>query len=121
MTLRDQIIADAADVFLKDSEFAESVTYYPVRFATDPLRQPRAIVANVVRNQISAADQDVESVLPEFEVHVANDATLGISSTEIDTGGDMIEIATRPGKTPQKRSIQFITDQDEGMMVLICR
>jgi hypothetical protein len=41
---------------------------------------------------------------PKMKLIVANHATLGISSAELDTGGDQIEIAYRIGK--RRRAIQ---------------
>jgi hypothetical protein len=74
----------------------------------------------VTRNQVSVFNPD-EQVLTEFEVRVANDSTTGISSAELDTGGDQIELAPRIGETPIKKSVQYLTEHDEGMLVLICR
>jgi hypothetical protein len=120
MSLADRIVADAASVFLNSDHFAETVTYYPHRFHTAAVRAPRSIKAVVTRNQVSVFNPD-EQVLTEFEVRVANDSTTGISSAELDTGGDQIELATRIGETPVKKSVQYLTEHDEGMLVLICR
>ena len=119
MSLADRIIADAGNVFLNSDHFAEDVTYYPHRFFTDSVRPPRAIKAVVIRNQVSVFNPD-EQILTEFEVRVANDSTTGISSEELDTGGDQIEFATRVGETATKKSIQYLTEHDSGMLVLIC-
>jgi hypothetical protein len=120
MSLAERIVTDAANVFLNSDHFAETVTYYPHRFHTAAVRQPREIKAVVIRNQVSVFNPD-ETIMTEFEVRVANDATTGISSTELDTGGDRIELAARVGETPTQRTIQYLTEQDEGMLVLICR
>ena len=118
MTLAERIVTDAVDVFLNDAHFAETVTYYPHRHGLT--QSPRAIKAVVIRNQVSTMNAD-EQIVPEFEVRVANDSTTGISSTELNTGGDMISMSVRVGETPTKRSIQLLSEQDEGMLVLICR
>jgi len=120
MSLADRIVTDAGSVFLNSDHFAESVTYYPHRFHTSAVRAPRTIKAVVTRNQVSVFNPD-EQILTEFEVRVANDAATGISSTELDTGGDQIELAPRTGDTPVKKSIQYLTEHDEGMLVLVCR
>lgn len=120
MSLADRIASDAVNVFLNDQHFAETVTYYPHRFHTAAVRDPRSIKAVVIRNQVAVFNPD-EQILTEFEVRVANDSTLGISSAELDTGGDKIELAAKIGDTPAKRSIQYMTEHDEGMLVLICR
>jgi len=118
MSLADRIVTDANSVFLNSEHFAETVTYYPHRFGT--AATPRQIKAVVIRDQVAVFNPD-EQIVPEFEVRVANDSTTGISSDEINTGGDMIKLAVRVGETPTKRSIQYITEHDEGMLVLICR
>jgi len=120
MSLADRILSDAATVFLNSDHFAETVTYYPHRFHTAAVREPRAIKAVVIRNQVSVFNPD-EQILTEFEVRVANNSTNGISSAELDTGGDKIELAAKIGDTPSKRSVQYMTEHDEGMLVLICR
>jgi hypothetical protein len=120
MSLADRIASDAVNVFLNSDHFAETVTYYPHRFHTSAVRPSRTIKAVVVRNQVSVFNPD-EQILTEFEVRVANDDIIGISSAELDTGGDKIELAAKIGDTPSKRSIQYMTEHDEGMLVLICR
>ena len=118
MTLAARIITDAGSVFLNSDHFAEDVTYYQHRFGT--AATPRVIKAIVVRNQVATFSPD-EQIIPEFEVRVANDSTTGISSSEINSGGEMIKLAVRVGETPTKRSVQYVTEHDEGMLVLICR
>ena len=120
MSLANRIVTDAAAVFLNSDHFAEDVTYYPHRFHTAAVREPRSIKAVVIRNQVSVFNPD-EQILTEFEVRVSNSATAGISSAELDTGGDQISLAPRVGETPVKKSIQYLTEHDEGMLVLICR
>jgi hypothetical protein len=121
MSLRDAIAADAATVFCNVSDFAESVVYHPYRFVTDTQRAARTINAVVIREQVATYQNDVETVLPVFEVHVANDAVLGISSEELDTGGDQIEFPARDGQAAERRTITRLTTQDHGMLVLECR
>tara|TARA_R110000823_G_C15701213_1_gene476483 strand:+ start:274 stop:636 length:363 start_codon:yes stop_codon:yes gene_type:complete len=120
MSLADRIVSDAAAVFLNSDHFSETVTYYPHRFHTDAARLPRSIQAVVTRNQVATFGPD-EQILTEFEVRVANNAVTGISSEELDTGGDQIQLAPRVGESVAKRSIQYLTEHDDGMLVLICR
>ena len=105
-------------MFLQSGHFAESVIYCPHLFGT--AATPRLISAVVIRNQVATFSPD-EQIVPEFEVRVANDATTGISSAELNTGGDMIKLSARIGETATKRSVQYLTEHDEGMLVLICR
>lgn len=116
MSLRDTIEADALTVFCNDQDFAETVTYWP------RVGSSRSIKAVVIRDQIATLSEDGgQTNLPSFQVFVANTATGGISSSEIDTGGDKIELPPRDGKTAEKRSITQITEQDHGMLVIECR
>ena len=114
MTLRDALETDAA-MFTSTSDFGETVTYRP------RLVSERNIAAVVTRQQAEQISGDENRVATVFEVHVANNSTTGIATTEIDLGGDMIDIADRVGKTPKPRSILQILDQDEGMVVLRCQ
>lgn len=118
MSLADRIVSDAVSVFLNSDHFTETVTYYPHRFGT--AATPREIKAIVTRNQVATFNPD-EQIVPEFEVRVANNFTIGISSEELNTGGDMIGIAVRIGETATKRSVQYLTEHDTGMLVLTCR
>jgi|APGre2960657404_1045060.scaffolds.fasta_scaffold35047_2 hypothetical protein len=120
MSLAGRIVTDAGTVFLNSEHFAETVTYHPHRFHTAAVRQPRTIKAVVTRNQVATFNPD-EQILTEFEVRVANNVTTGITSAELDTGGDQIELAPRIGETARKVSVQMLTEHDEGMLVLICR
>lgn len=120
MTLRDMIDDDAVDVFLNTDEFAESVTYYP-RTRTATASSSRSIAAVVFRNQMEVVSENGVSVLPVWEVHVANNSTTGIASTEIDTGGDQIGFPPRDGEDAVKKTIVMILVQDHGMLVLQCR
>ena len=79
----------------------------------------REINAIVIREQIANLDSD--TVSPVWQVHVANDSTLGITSSEIDLGGDQIELPPRDGKTAERRTITQLLIQDHGMLVLECR
>jgi hypothetical protein len=118
MTLKDMILADSVNVFINSSEFAESVVYKNRQSKLVPIT--RTINAVVIRQVVGESEESGTSV-PFFEVHVANNSTVGISSTEIDLGGDTIDIPVRPGMTASTRAIVAIIDQDEGMMVLQCQ
>jgi len=121
VTLQDQIVTDGATVFCNLDDFAETVTYYPYHFIDDVAREPRVISAVVIREQIAVFSEDGDTVTPVFEVHVINSSTTGISSDELDLGGDQIELPPRDGKPAEKRTITLLTTQDTGMLVLQCR
>lgn len=116
MTLHNMIQADASSVFCNVNDFAESVTYYPRSGS-----RSRAINAVVNRDAIALIPEDGDTVTCVFEVSVVNNLTTGITSDEIDTGGDMIAFSPRVGEPVSKRSITRILSHDEGMLVLECR
>lgn len=115
MTLRSSVVTDATVVFTSTNDFAESVVYRPLGGSS------RTINAVVIRQLAELISDDENRVVPVFEVHVINETCTGISTAELNLGGDRIDIAERVGKTPLPRSIVQIIDQDEGMLVLQCR
>lgn len=115
MTLQATIAADALTVFTSTDDFAEVVTYKP-RGGT-----ARSINAVVLREQITVLAEDGDTVAPVWQVHVANDSTYGISSAELNLGGDKITLPPRDGKDAEDRSITQLMIQDVGMLVLECR
>ena len=115
MTLHDAIRSDAVSVFCNSDDFAESVTYYKRNGLS------RTINAVVIREAFAINPEDGDTITPVFEVHVANDDTDGISSDELNIGGDMIAFAVRVGKAVERRSIVRLMSHDEGMLVLECR
>ncbi len=122
MTFKDSLVTDAENIFCNADEFAEEVTYIPHRFYGESARSNRTIDAVVMREQITVVSQDgSEVVLPVYQVHVANSTTTGIASTELDLGGDAIELPPRDGKTAEQKKITQLLFQDEGMLVVECR
>jgi hypothetical protein len=119
MTLHDVILSDASAVFTNTDDFAEVVTYHARQQFGGTVPTPRAINVVVIREQITSLDGD--TVSPVWQVHVANDFVLGIASTELDLGGDQIELPPRDGKTAERRTITQLLIQDHGMLVLECR
>ena len=91
------------------SQFGEDVTYYPL--GSDGCG--RAIKAIVER-----AEEVLETgaVAQMVMVRVVNDATIGISATEINDGRDEIAIALTEGGTVQRRHIVRMTDDSNGMV-----
>lgn len=115
MTLHDMITADASAVFCNVNDFAESVVYYP---KTGDARDINAIV---IREALAVLPEDGDNVTPVFEVHVENDDTRGISTLELNLGGDALAFAPRIGQPVSRRSILKLLSHDEGMLVLECR
>ena len=115
MTLHDVIQDDAINVFANASDFAEPVVYYK------KTGKARAISAVVVRDALAILPEDGDTVTPVFEIHVANDIVKGISSEELNLGGDMIQFAPRVGQAVERREIVRLLGHDEGMLYLQCR
>lgn len=115
MSLHDTIKADATSVFCNANDFAEPVVYCPKSGNSRPIQ------AVVIREQLAILPEDGDNVTPLFEVHVANSKTDGISSSELNLGGDAIEFALRVGQPVSKRNIQRLLGHDEGMLILECR
>lgn len=121
MTLANSISADATTVFLQTDDFAEQVTYIPYRYFGEDAVANRTINAVVIRRGIEVLAEDGVTVAPVWEVHVANDSTTGISSDELDLGGDKIQLPPRDNETAEARSITQLLTQDAGMLVLELR
>jgi len=106
------IQSDASTVFCNANDFAEPVTYYK--------RDGEARQIDVVIDRQALATME-DTVIPSFEVQVVNDCVLGISSEELNLGGDSIEFEMRVGGGKLKRSITKLLGHDEGMLILECR
>ena len=115
MSLHDTIQADAINVFANPNDFAEPVVYYK------KTGRARPINAVVVRDALAILPEDGDTVTPVFEIHVANDIVKGISSEELNLGGDMIAFAVRVGQAVQRRTITKLLAHEEGMLTLECR
>lgn len=111
MTLKDSIKADSSAIFLNVDEFAESVVYKPRNGGA------RTIYAIVDRDPPAVYDAAGNVVLPAFRLSVRNSCTLGISSKELDTGGDSVELVRKLGDAvPVTVSIMRMAYQDEGVV-----
>ena len=53
---------------------------------------------------------------PHLVILVKNDPVTGISSKEIDTGGDKLQISLRYGRTVRNVRIRKILDHDHGFI-----
>jgi len=88
------------------------------------------------RNVIALVDREAPGPLPgagaavgqQLTITVINQATNaddddygGITSDEIDTGGDKVDVAPRVGETRKTRMVKRIAAQDEGMMTVELR
>lgn len=94
-------------------QFGESVTYYPLAGGS------RSVTALVLRDELSVVAElgDVQS--QSIVVRVLNDSTLGIASTEIETGGDEIAVALRLGEAATRRAIVRVQADSTGFLRIL--
>jgi hypothetical protein len=115
MSLHDVIIADGVSVFCNTNDFAETAVYYPLTGGE------RNVSVVVERQQIQVLPEDGDNNTPVFLVHVANNATTGITSEQLNIGGDRLAFADRVGDVIRERTILRLLNHDEGMLELECR
>src|SRR4051812_19063039 len=110
MSLRDLMADDAANVFCNPDDFGEPVTYTPFGGAA------RAINAVVWRFPPKEGDARGH----RMRIMVANSATTGIASSEVNPSGDTVTLAYRPGQTPRAYTIRLVADDTEHMTASAC-
>lgn len=95
------------------SQFGEPIKYWPRGGGS------RAIEAIVEREPPAIYDASGNAVLPRAVIRVFNSCRSGISSREIDNGGDEIEMPLNIGDQITKRlSVMTLQSQDSGVTVL---
>jgi hypothetical protein len=95
------------------SQFGESITYLPSGGGS------RAITAIVERDPPAVLDAAGNAVFPRATIRVYNSCRSGISSKEINTGKDEIEMPLKIGDTVPKRfSMMQMQSQDSGVTVV---
>jgi len=115
------------------SRYGETVTYHPhldtVTASVDMVAiaslgvlvtadAGREITAIVDRDDAQALDNAPRGKAEKITLTVANSDTTGISSSELDTGGDEISVADRVGKTARRRRVVALPDHDIGMLTV---
>ena len=103
MSVFDEQFASCAVPGLQDY-FGESLTYKPRAGGS---RTITGMVDRVDRNLLDGTDR---ANVPSFTITVANLVTTGILATEINTGGDVITVATRYGGTGVDRKITKVLE-----------
>ncbi len=94
-------------------QFSEPIVYY---LAALPSRSLDAIIE---RGPPAFYDAAGNVVLPSFIVRMDNDATSGVLASEVDTGGDEVELIKElGGVTASRTSVLKIISQDSGVTVL---
>ncbi len=112
-------LASDAALFLGD--FGESIVYKPRPTQAVPSPAPRTITAIVDREPPAFLLEANGLAVPTVHIIVRNSATMGISSDEIDTGGDQVDVALRLGQAATTKRIVRIVQQDAGILRLEVR
>ena len=112
MSFKDQLAADAVNIFLNANEFAEEITYTPKG------ESAKTIKAIVDRKRSDAADQGLGRIAQnQAEISIANDATNGVAS--VDKGDDEVSFPEVIGGPVISWSVIDILAMDEGMWRLL--
>ena len=110
----DSLLQSVAPAFA--SMFGESVVY------TKEDGTERTITAVIYRDPPEPlADVPAKNLAHHLEVEVRNDASEGISASELKTRMDTITVAERLGETAQAFPITRLVSQDAGMLRLRLR
>lgn len=96
-------------------EYGEPIIYYPVNSVSG-----RCIDAIVMRD-VEVPGEIGEQAGYVMIVRVIDSCTLGISSTEINDGGDSISVALKVGGPQERREITRRVDDANGMVRFIVR
>ena len=109
----DILADDAADVFLTD--FAETIRYKP------GVAWPgRSILTVIDRNEPDTPGGMDMAPAPALIVYVANSATSGIGSEEINTGADTVVLKYRLDGADVEMRVRRMIAQDRGLLQLEC-
>ena len=79
----------------------------------------RTIEAVLERSMMEAVPEAGTMLVPVVTVRVRNDAVFGISSKELDTGRDKVELVLRIGDKPEPRQIARRVAEDGGFLVFL--
>jgi hypothetical protein len=109
----DELVKGTADDFL--TEFAEPIVYMPGGTGS------RSIMAIVDREEPTELEGGTGAQSTFTYIAVANDSTIGISSSEVNLNADKVEVSTKMGLATVEKRIVAIIYQDKGMMKLEVR
>lgn len=93
-------------------QFGETVFYYRADGVT------RTISGMITRESLAIIQELGGTLGASLIIEVQNSDTLGISSTELDTGGDQIGVALRVGEAASVRSIVRVLSDSGGYLRL---
>lgn len=79
----------------------------------------RSITAIIEREPPSFVEDSGEVVSLSFIIRIDNDCASGVLASEVDTGGDEVELIYKLGDTrTTRRTIEKLISQDSGVVVL---
>jgi hypothetical protein len=107
----DDTLKRAAESFFQ-LPGVEQLTYRP---RTGSARRIRAIVTRLGGEGLPGISGGSTAT---FNILVQNDATKGIDSATMDTGGDQIDVAPNLGEPPKSFRIAEILNHDAGLILL---
>src|SRR6185503_18428359 len=99
MTAHDRLVAAAGGADCLLIQHGETLIYRPLD------GRPRSIIGIVVRPVPAPIAESRGPVTRHLQIKVLNDAIRGISTQELDTGGDKLDVAELPGKTRLTKTI----------------
>ena len=91
---------------------AKQIVYYP---RSGGSRTIEAIVEYLGPQQVAGL---AGGSRPQMDVYVRNNSATGISSAQVDTGGDKLDVPLRYGKSAKKVRINEVIAQDKAMLKL---
>ena len=89
--------------------------------SADPYAIPQSHRAIVERGTFEVISETGDVTSQAIVVKVRNDSTYGISATEIDTGGDELNVAIRAGGTAQRRAIVRVLSDNGAFVRFLCQ
>jgi len=91
----------------------DTITYYPRNGGS---REIRATLEFLGPDTIGTFSRR-----PVIDIYIKNNSSSGISSAEVDTGGDKIELPLRYGLAVRKVRIVKIMGQEKALLHLRCQ
>lgn len=109
MSLKDSIRNDVSVIFLNVEEFAETVVYFFKGGGSRP------IAAVIDRNPPEIYDPAGNVVLAAYTITIDDDCVAGVLRSEIDTGGDEVDVVAENGSAPPTRvTVLQVVEGDFG-------
>lgn len=104
---------------MANRQFGESLVYHAADGSTG--NDGRTIVGQVERGALGPISELGEIPGQAIIITVTNDSVLGISSDEIDTGGDEVLVAKRAKDEASRRSIVEVLNDSGGRVRFLCQ